>query len=269
MDNPEDFVRIEIASALAREEMRVIPVMLDQAPVPAAEALPPDLAPLARRNAVRLTHERFKSDVGGLIRALETALDDAAERRAEAAARAKRAEEAAAADQAAAARAAAREEQLATLGPEELRRAEELANWEFIKGKDDPDWVRDHLARFPGGVSEPWARERLEALAWARLSGGDALTIEQVEAFLDEFPKGAHAAEAKAQQAKLRAAAEAEAQRAQLAGEAETAWAAVQGQRRRQNPARLRREIPRHRARRRGDPPRPRPERRLDPPRGC
>ena len=50
LDDPDDFVRIEIASALIRPETLTIPVLLDGASPPAEDALPPDLAPLARRH---------------------------------------------------------------------------------------------------------------------------------------------------------------------------------------------------------------------------
>src|SRR5262249_51208685 len=57
LDNPEDFVRIEIESAL-RLGKRVIPVLVHKTEMPRAEALPEPLRPLARRNAVGLTRER-------------------------------------------------------------------------------------------------------------------------------------------------------------------------------------------------------------------
>jgi formylglycine-generating enzyme required for sulfatase activity len=81
LDNPEDFVRIEIESALAQEK-RVIPVLVGQASMPHADELPDSLKPLARRNAVRLTHERFRADTESLIGALQRALKGAEEARA-------------------------------------------------------------------------------------------------------------------------------------------------------------------------------------------
>lgn len=64
-----DFVRIEIEAALERN-IRVIPVLVDGVEPPAADALPPGLAPLARRQAVRISHERFTSDMDVLIKSL-------------------------------------------------------------------------------------------------------------------------------------------------------------------------------------------------------
>src|SRR5262249_42731377 len=40
LDDPDDFVRLEIASALARD-IRVIPVLVEGAPMPRSEDLPP------------------------------------------------------------------------------------------------------------------------------------------------------------------------------------------------------------------------------------
>jgi hypothetical protein len=70
LDDPNDFVRVEIESAL-RQGKRVIPVLVHDARMPRADELPEPLRPLATRNAVRLTHERFRSDVQGLIAALQ------------------------------------------------------------------------------------------------------------------------------------------------------------------------------------------------------
>ncbi len=69
LDNPKDFVRIEIEAALEKQK-RVIPVLIGDAIMPTAEELPETLKPLATRNAVRVTHERFRSDSERLITAL-------------------------------------------------------------------------------------------------------------------------------------------------------------------------------------------------------
>jgi hypothetical protein len=73
LDDPDDFVRIEITSALSQDK-RVIPVLVGDAHMPRPEQLPDALKPLARRNAVRLTYERFRADMQGLIKALQQAL---------------------------------------------------------------------------------------------------------------------------------------------------------------------------------------------------
>jgi hypothetical protein len=59
LDDPKDFVRNEIASALAKRKW-VIPVLLGDTRMPREDELPDVLQPLVRRNSVRLTHERFQ-----------------------------------------------------------------------------------------------------------------------------------------------------------------------------------------------------------------
>jgi hypothetical protein len=77
LDNPADFVRIEIESALAQKK-RVIPVLVNEAKMPRPAELPEPLHPFARCNAVRLSHERFRADAQELIKALERVLADSA-----------------------------------------------------------------------------------------------------------------------------------------------------------------------------------------------
>jgi len=69
IDNPADFVRLEIAAALKRN-IPITPVLLQGAQMPGAEQLPADLAPLAYRNGFELSHNRWDSDVKELIRRL-------------------------------------------------------------------------------------------------------------------------------------------------------------------------------------------------------
>jgi TIR domain/Sulfatase-modifying factor enzyme 1 len=70
LDNPDDFVRLEIATALKRN-IRVIPVLEDDASMPRASDLPDDLKALVRRNAVEVSYARFSADSERLIVALE------------------------------------------------------------------------------------------------------------------------------------------------------------------------------------------------------
>jgi hypothetical protein len=97
LDNPDDFVRIEIESALAQDK-RVIPVLVGQASMPQADEVPESMKPLLRRHAVRLTHERFRADTDALIVALQRALNSAEEARRTAADDERRREEAAEAE---------------------------------------------------------------------------------------------------------------------------------------------------------------------------
>jgi formylglycine-generating enzyme required for sulfatase activity len=69
LDDPDDFVRIEIAAALLRD-IPVIPVLLDGAEIPKAENLPPELQELGVRNGLYLRHASFHSDLDRLITGL-------------------------------------------------------------------------------------------------------------------------------------------------------------------------------------------------------
>jgi len=81
LENSEDYVRIEIATALERD-IRLIPVLVDGASMPQPGDLPDDLKALARRNALQLSHDRFRTDSDRLASAVGRALEKtAAERR--------------------------------------------------------------------------------------------------------------------------------------------------------------------------------------------
>jgi len=69
LDNPNDWVRVEIESA-QRLGKHIIPVLVNGAEMPRPERLPESLQPFTRRNAARLTHERFRADVQALIAAI-------------------------------------------------------------------------------------------------------------------------------------------------------------------------------------------------------
>jgi hypothetical protein len=71
LDNPHDFVRIEIATALQRD-ISVIPILLDGATIPKANQLPKDLKELAVRNGLEVRHAPFHSDMEKLIRGLKS-----------------------------------------------------------------------------------------------------------------------------------------------------------------------------------------------------
>jgi tRNA A-37 threonylcarbamoyl transferase component Bud32 len=69
LNDPDDFVVLEVTAALSRD-VRVLPVLVDGASPPQAKDLPEALAPLARRNAMRLDHETFRSDLDALLGAV-------------------------------------------------------------------------------------------------------------------------------------------------------------------------------------------------------
>jgi hypothetical protein len=69
LDNPNDYVRIEIEAALERG-IRVIPILVDGAGMPREVALPRGLKALARRSGIEISHARFDSDCERLTKAL-------------------------------------------------------------------------------------------------------------------------------------------------------------------------------------------------------
>jgi len=74
LDDPGDYARLEIATALKRSDVRVIPVLVEGAVMPGADDLPEELKPLARRNAIELTDKRWEFDVSTLVDTLRKAL---------------------------------------------------------------------------------------------------------------------------------------------------------------------------------------------------
>src|SRR5262249_46066821 len=69
LDNPRDFVRIEIRAALTRD-IPVVPVLLDGVQMPAEDQLPKDMRMLVRRHGEPVNFLTFDSDVNRLINKL-------------------------------------------------------------------------------------------------------------------------------------------------------------------------------------------------------
>ena len=69
LDNPSDFVRIEIGEALARD-IPVVPVLIDGAPLPDVGLLPDDLKELVDRQAEFVEYRTFDADMERLIKKL-------------------------------------------------------------------------------------------------------------------------------------------------------------------------------------------------------
>jgi glycerophosphoryl diester phosphodiesterase len=75
LDDPQDFVRIEVETALTRDDVRVIPILVDNAKMPSPQELPSGLARLTRRQAVEINPVNF--DTRRLLRVLNDTLRDA------------------------------------------------------------------------------------------------------------------------------------------------------------------------------------------------
>lgn len=69
LDDPQDFIRLETATALKRG-IRVVPVLVQKAIMPTEDDLPDDLKALARRQATEIDDTHWDSDTGQLIETL-------------------------------------------------------------------------------------------------------------------------------------------------------------------------------------------------------
>jgi len=70
LENPADYVRLEIEAALKRD-IAVTPVLVQGAHMPGPEDLPAEIRDLAYRNGFELSHNRWESDVGEMARRLD------------------------------------------------------------------------------------------------------------------------------------------------------------------------------------------------------
>jgi hypothetical protein len=77
LENPGDFVRLEIGAAL-RRDIVVTPILVQGAHMPAPEHLPADIRDLVYRNGFELSHNRWESDVAEMIRRLGLDISKAA-----------------------------------------------------------------------------------------------------------------------------------------------------------------------------------------------
>jgi predicted ATPase len=66
----EDFVRLEIQSALERE-LRVIPVLVQGARMPSITQLPEDIGELSQKHAFEMSNSRWREDIGRLVATLQ------------------------------------------------------------------------------------------------------------------------------------------------------------------------------------------------------
>jgi hypothetical protein len=162
LDNPEDFVRIEVDSAMQLDKL-IIPVLINKTDMPRMKDLPDALKPLARRNAVRLTQERVRADMEGIVKVISQALADI----------------------------------------EQERAAAEGKSWDRVKDTNDLDLVTQHLLRFPDGPTSADVRARQTILQresaaaerWRAVS--DTGEVGIIDEFLRDFPDSAFDAAAR------------------------------------------------------------------------
>jgi TIR domain len=71
----DDFMRYELETALSREDIRVIPVLVEGAKMPPPAELPESLSSLTRRQAFEIRDERFRFDKEELFRRVDRVLE--------------------------------------------------------------------------------------------------------------------------------------------------------------------------------------------------
>ena len=230
LDDPHDFVRIEIESAL-KHGKRVIPVLVHDARMPRADELPEGLRPLARRNAIRLTHERFRADVQGLVKALQQALkeiDERQQKQADAEA-AQRAEAERGRQEAEAARRVEQEER-ARIAAEQAQ--QHAAEERRLREAESAERAKEEQRRL-----EAEAARRAEQEERARIAAEQAQQHAAEERRLREAES---AERAKEEQRRLKAEAEQRAQEQRRLREAEAARRAEEEERRKKAEAEAR-----------------------------
>jgi hypothetical protein len=73
LDDPDDFIRLEVETALRRQTL-LLPVLVEGARMPEAAELPEALRPLSRRQAIELSEHRWDFDVQQLLRRIDEVL---------------------------------------------------------------------------------------------------------------------------------------------------------------------------------------------------
>jgi CHASE2 domain-containing sensor protein len=71
LDDPGDWVRLEIEAGLRRPGLAIVPLLFDGAKMPSEQALPESLRPLAQRHAIPLLGENVNDEIDELVEAIE------------------------------------------------------------------------------------------------------------------------------------------------------------------------------------------------------
>jgi hypothetical protein len=141
LDDPGDFVRLEIGAALTRN-VRVIPILLGGARIPGTEELPASLAKLAGRQAFELSSSRFDLDAQQLLRKLDREIAEAQEQARQEAERAER------------------HRQQVELLQGQIRDRAAAQDWDAVLAASDELAVLDAAAADPDGLAS-LAREQI------------------------------------------------------------------------------------------------------------
>src|SRR4051794_8234863 len=72
IDDPADFVRLELENALSEPSVRVLPVLVEDARMPGSNELPESIRRLARLNAIEISDKRWQADLARLAEVIET-----------------------------------------------------------------------------------------------------------------------------------------------------------------------------------------------------
>jgi TIR domain len=175
LDDPSDFVRLEIEAALTRE-VRVIPILVEGGTMPSASELPPSMARLGRLQAFELSPYRFAADTQQLLGVLDQAISEAREQARQLSRRA-----------------AAQQQQIKDL-QSQIRRRAAAQDWAAVLIVDDQLKALDPAAADPDGL----AANALERISRQPEAAADVADPAPARTLADPAPSRTQAAPADA-----------------------------------------------------------------------
>jgi hypothetical protein len=185
LENPNDFVRVEIEAALARD-ITIIPVLVDEAKLPRRDLLPKSLQPLVNRQAIAIRHETFNSDIAPLVHMLDGLVGNERREPGSIEQRPDHPQNLLSTFRSARSDGFPLSKLLEMIEEENLRILDERHNMEELK---------DHIDLFSHGATRPLALARLEYIMWKRIL--ERRTPSSVSEYLARFPSGSYAEDAR------------------------------------------------------------------------
>jgi TIR domain len=185
LENPNDFVRVEIEAALARD-ITIIPVLVDEAKLPRRDLLPKSLQPLVNRQAIAIRHETFNSDIAPLLHMLDGLVGNERREPGSIEQRPDHPQNLLSTFRSARSDGFPLSKLLEMIEEENLRILDERHNMEELK---------DHIDLFSHGATQPLALARLEYIMWKRIL--ERRTPSSVSEYLARFPSGSYAEDAR------------------------------------------------------------------------